>query len=112
MFVYPTEMIVIFSFIVAYLFSTTVILAGLDKICESSHPNRGQNVIVHHYRYLSKGCVTKYASQYTLLVIILYLLLLVLIILYTLLIGKGAAVSTGPLFIITLFPSAFISIAA
>lgn len=109
MFVYPTEMIAIFTFILAYLFATTVILAGLDKIRESSHPNEGHNLMVNHYRCLSKGCVTKYVSQYIPFVIVLYLLLIVLIILYTLLIGNSAAASSGPLFIITLFPSAFMS---
>ena len=92
---YPTSMITIFAFIPAYLFATTVfvaILIKLHRLFSEIH----RMIICIFTAFVTAGLLLSYA--------------VILIFLYSLIVGRGCAVNTGPLFIISLLPPAFIMV--
>ena len=114
MFAFPTQIIIIFTFVTAYLFATTIIFASIIKLFKSG--NKQDN------DHSSQQNIQKSSLQIKLLkrtfigllfiiswLIILYLHVLAVLALYTLLIGRGSVINTGPLFLISLLPSALLS---
>lgn len=124
---YPTQMIAIVTFVLAYLFATTIFSAILINFY--SAPNNTKEAQQDHNVQLNKQDQQKYDKQQpqsqqkqlikTILffamlfipfwLIILYLHCIAIVFLYSLLIGTGSAINTGPLFIISLLPSALVS---
>lgn len=111
MFAYPTQIIVIFSFVIAYLFATTVFSASIAKLYKkfgsaAVETIDGNSVICPGG---FRGKCKKHFSVLTLFIslwlVILYLHFLVFFGAYSLLIGRGAVINTGPLFLVSLFPS-------
>ena len=101
-FVFPAQMIAIFTFVPAYLFASTVIFAIVIKFYGWFLPDA---------RKISKICI--FIPLFLVLCLVLFFIyFLVLVFLYALVIGRGSVVNTGPLFIISLFPSITISIGA
>ena len=101
--VYPSRMIVIFTFVPAYFFATTVVFAVIVKLRGGflrEEGNRKKRTIVFIVVYLASFLV----------IALIYVLFLVF--LYALIVGRGSAVSTGPLTIISVLPSIFISFIA
>ena len=107
MFAYPTQIIVIFSFIMSYLFATTIFYAILVKIY--SNENTSIKKFIKDTKK-EKLCFLFIVGP--LWLVILYLHCLVLLVSYSLLIGKGSVITTGPLFLISLIPSVLLSIIA
>ena len=101
-FVYPTRMIAIFTFVLAYFFATTVIYAVMIKL--------------YGWFLLGINKIIKCSIFITLFVIvslvIMYIYAITLVFIYALIIGKGSVVNTTPLFIISLFPSIILSLGA
>ena len=102
-FAYPTLLIAIFTFVLAYLFTTTIVFAIIIKIYNWFEPTVNKN--------------TKKIGFFVLIIIpswltMLYIYCIVIVFLYSLIIGRGAVVNTGPLLIISLVPSAFVSLVA
>ena len=102
-FAYPTLLIAIFTFVLAYLFTTTIVFAIIIKIYNWFKPTVNKN--------------TKKIGFFVLIIIpswltMLYIYCIVIVFLYSLIIGRGAVVNTGPLLIISLVPSAFVSLVA
>ena len=101
-FVYPTHMIAIFTFVPAYFFVSTVTFAIIIKFYEWFLPNT--NMIL-------KGIF--FTILFTIsFIVIVFIYAIVLVFLYALIIGRGSVVCTGPLFIISLFPSIVLSLGA
>ena len=99
---YPTQMIATLTFALAYLFATTIFSAILYKSCEQFCASSGKNKEMR-----TTLCFT--ALLIPTWIILAYLLLLALLFLYALLIGRGSAINTGPLFVISLLPSVMLS---
>jgi hypothetical protein len=104
---YPTQMIATFTFVLVYLFATTIFSAILYKWCEQYCQST--------YRKMSpkmKLCKITFcfiALIIPIWIVFSYLQLIAIIFLYSLLIGRGSAINTGPLFAISLLPSLLIS---
>ena len=101
--VYPSRMIVIFTFVPAYFFATTVVFAVIVKLRGGflrEEGNRKKRTIIFIAVYLASFLV----------IALIYVLFLVF--LYAVIVGRGSAVSTGPLTIISVLPSIFISFIA
>ena len=102
-FVYPTHMIAIFTFVLAYFFATTIVFAIMIKSYGLFLPQT------------SKKRSKKLTFFILLLMVIVFLMFIYatfLVFLYILIVGRGSIVNTGPLFIISIFPSIIISIGA
>ena len=102
-FVYPTRMIAIFTFVAAYFFATTVVFAIMIKSYGLFWPEA------------NKKRVKKFIFFILLLAMITLLMFIYatfLVFLYILIVGRGSVVSTGPLVIVSLFPSMIISFGA
>ena len=101
-FVYPTRMIGVFTFVLAYFFATTVIFAVMIKLYE--------------WFLLGINKIIKFSIFITLFVIISLVIMLIyaitLVFIYALIIGRGSVVNTTPLFIVSLFPSIILSLGA
>ena len=119
MFAYPTQIIVIFTFVTAYMFATTIFSASILKLYnvlkhksnnnenndqESQQSNQKSTL---QAKVLGKVFVT--LLFITLWLIVIYLHFLVVFASYSLLIGRGSVINTGPLFLISLLPSALLS---
>ena len=119
MFAYPTQIIVIFTFVTAYMFATTIFSASILKLYnvlkhksnnnenndqESQQSNQKSTL---QAKVLGKIFVT--LLFITLWLIVIYLHFLVVFASYSLLIGRGSVINTGPLFLISLLPSALLS---
>ena len=84
---------------VLYLFATTIFSANLF------------NIICRNYRGSSSSwTLFVYGGAFTLFwILMLYLLCIAILFLYSLMVGNGSAVSTGPLAVISLLPSILVS---
>lgn len=141
MFAYPTQIIVIFTFVSAYLFATTIFFASiikLYKLCSKEEDQQTKNDCCFHCcRFLSRCCdFKKWCSKacrqrclsgfqnfvkmgykicplITLFIflwlVIVYLHFLAVLASYSMLIGRGSVINTGPLFLISLLPSVILS---
>ena len=126
MFAYPTQIIVIFTFVTAYLFATTIFSASIVKLYKKLSP-KGDD---HDQQTKMKGIASKASYKkkqefeklkkllkklllftlfMSLWLIIIYLHFLVIFASYPMLIGRGSVINTGPLFLISLLPSAILS---
>ena len=118
-FVYPTRMIVIFAFVIAYLFATSIFSASVVKLYKYNKATGGAyncpDCCILCQCVRGKKCdsvlhTLKYFLLFILLwVVILYLHFLMLFILYLLLVGRASVISTGPSVIISLFTPALVS---
>ena len=102
-FAYPTLMIAIFTFILAYLFATTIFFA----------------ILIKFYASFECTCIGETAKRTGFIAIfflswltMLYMYGIALVFLYSLIIGRGSVINTGPLLAISLFPSVFLSVVA
>ena len=158
MFAYPTQIIVIFTFVTAYLFATTIFSASIVKLYNKFNPpkedDHGQQTKKDFNEHENtdkeepqkktcctcdfKSCRSKISEAWhdfkndwknivkeklkkflkkllvliffiTLWLIIIYLHFLVVFASYSMLIGRGSVINTGPLFLISLLPSAVLS---
>jgi len=100
-FAYPTLMIAIFTFILAYLFATTIFFAILIKFYRSFECN----CIGETSKKIGFGLIFVLAW-----LTMLYIYVIALVFLYVLIIGRGSVINTGPLLAISLFPSVFLSV--
>ena len=127
MFAYPTQIIVIFTFVTAYLFATTIFSANIVKLYQKLSP-KGDD---HDQQTKTKDIASKawykkiqefekrlktllkklslFILFMSLWLIIIYLHFLVIFASYPMLIGRGSVINTGPLFLISLLPSAILS---
>ena len=121
-FVYPTRMIVIFAFIIAYIFATSVFSASIVKLYKHNKASKQRSSSSNTTECCGAcsciGCgswksakdTLKYFLLFVLLwVVIIYLHFIMLFILYLLLVGRASVVTTGPSVIISLFTPALIS---
>ena len=106
MFAHPTQIIAIFTFVTAYLFATSIFSASIVKLYNHFDPkcNTQNNRLLHKLRV-----PFKFALFVALWLIVLYLHFLVIFASYSMLIGRGSVINTGPLFLISLLPSALLS---
>ena len=104
---YPTQMIAIATFVLAYLFATTIFSAILINLY--SAPNSNKQQPQSRQKQLIKTILFFAMLFIPFWLIILYLHCIAIIFLYSLLVGTGSAINTGPLFIISLLPSALVS---
>ena len=89
-FVYPTQMIAVIAFVLAYLFATTVFSALLKK--------------EYYFEFITKKTKLYFFIVYIIIsLIILYLHCIGITFMYLLLIGRGSVINTGPLFLLSLF---------
>ena len=153
MFAYPTQIIVIFTFVTAYLFATSVFSASTVKLynyktefklkdiefkqkckCKCSCRRRDKeskcsccdiirNIITKCCSIIKQVCTLDNLKKIPLILnillpllrfmipwlIIVYLHFLVVFASYSMLIGRGSVINTGPLFLISLLPSAILS---
>ena len=107
-FAYPTRMIAIFTFVPAYLFATTVVVAILIKffrLFEHENEEGAQENV--------RARILKFFTALTMACILMFLLYgIILTFLYSVIVGSGSSVNTGPLFIVSLIPSILIMIVA
>ena len=129
---YPIQVIATLTFVLAYLFATTVFSAILYKWyqqccekhcrqyykqrCESSNGIMKCKTTCEQFSNKDKKpqlCKLTLLCFIVLIIpillILLYLQLIAMVFLYSLLIGRGSAINTGPLFAISLLPSLLIS---
>ena len=115
MFAYPTQIIVIFSFVIAYLFATSIFSAGIVKLYKKLHSDK--HIDETDGQSLQRALILKKALKgfaifmlfISLWIIILYLHFLVVFGAYSLLVGRGSVINTGPSFIISLIPSVILT---
>ena len=115
-FAFPTQVIVIFTFVTAYLFATTICFASTIKLLKSGN-KQNNNQSSQQLQNSQKSTLQTKLLMPVLIgllfiiswLIIIYLHILAALILYTLLIGRGSVINTGPLFVISLLPSALLS---
>ena len=118
MFAYPTQIIVIFTFVTAYLFATTVFSASIIKLYNHLKHKSGRNE--RNSQQLQNSALRAKLMPLlkvvfvnllfiTLWLIVVYLHFLAIFAFYSLLIGRGSVINTGPLFLISLLPSAVLS---
>ena len=124
MFAYPTQIIVIFTSVSAYLFATSIFFASIVKIynefkTNASRDGQQNRNLRHMLSEINKrsccGFKEKIPSKRTILLLVvlfvcpwlisLYLHFLLVFALYPILIGKGSVINTGPLLLISLLPS-------
>ena len=119
MFAYPTQIIVIFTFVTAYMFATSIFSASIIKLYSVLKHNSSSNENNDQESQQSNQKSTKLAKLLkvvfvglifaTLWLIVIYLHFLVVFASYSFLIGRGSVINTGPLFLISLLPSAVLS---
>ena len=153
MFAYPTQIIVIFTFVISYLFATSIFSASIVKLYNQFDSNKSnqQSELQNEQQSnqqsnccsrtcerlketisriceklsswkegLKRNCPEKLKRILKILfyfvlpfmsmwLIILYLHFLVVFASYSLLIGRGSVINTGPLFLISLLPSVLLS---
>ena len=125
-------MITTLKFVLSYLFATTVFSASLFKICRNYKDSRGccinsrkniklsyfsnsvakSNVCLKILSRVKSECWTLFVYDGSLIlfcILVLYMHCIAILFLYSLLIGKGSTISTGPLAVISLFPSILVS---
>ena len=118
-FAYPTQIIVIFTFVTAYMFATSIFSASIIKLYgvlkhdssnnenndqESQQSNQKSTKLAKLLKVVFVGLIFA-----TLWLIVIYLHFLVVFASYSFLIGRGSVINTGPLFLISLLPSAVLS---
>lgn len=112
---YPTQMIATLTFVLSYLFATTIFSASLFNICRNYIDLRiiyCTNLDKQRKQSLKSVILALfvYGGSFTLFCILtLYLHCIAILFLYSLLIGRGSAISTGPLAVISLLPSIVVS---
>ena len=117
MFAYPTQIIVIFTFVTAYMFATSIFSASIIKLYgvlkhdssnnennDSQQSNQKSTKLAKLLKVVFVGLIFA-----TLWLIVIYLHFLVVFASYSFLIGRGSVINTGPLFLISLLPSAVLS---
>ena len=102
-FVYPTRMIAIFTFVLAYFFATTIAFAIMIKSYGLFLPRTNQ---------IRTKKLTFFALLLMFIVLLMFIYTTFLVFLYMLIVGRGSIVNTGPLFVISLFPSIILSLGA
>ena len=101
---YPTQIIATLTFVLAYLFATTIFSAILYKWYEQHHESRNKNKFLTR-----KATFCLIVLMFFIWVFLLCLQFIAIVLLYLLLIGRGSAINTGPLFAISLLPSLLLS---
>ena len=128
MFAYPTQIIVIFTSVSAYLFATSVFFASIVKLYNEFNTNGSgdEQQAKKKCKQMSEkdrqsccGFKKNIPSKKTILLLFilfvcpwlvtLYLHFLLVFALYPILIGKGSVINTGPLFLISLLPSIIVT---
>ena len=104
---YPTQMLATFTFVLAYLFATTIFSAILYKWCEQYCQSTYKEMSLEMKLY--KTTLYFIALIIPIWIIFFCLQLIAIVFLYSLLIGRGSAINTGPLFAVSLLPSLLIS---
>lgn len=106
-FIYPSRMLVIFTFIPAYFFMTTVIFAIIFKYYTPFLTDQNR-------RYMYQKLCTFSIAFITICMVMAITYTLVLVILYAVMIGRGSVVSTNTLTnkILSLAPSIFVTLSA
>ena len=97
-FVYPTWMIVIFAFVIAYLFATSIFSGSSTSTIKP---------VVEHTTVQTAALSASVLGAKN--VTLFYLHFLMLFILYLFLVGRASVISTGPSVIISLFTPALVS---
>ena len=101
-FAYPTQVIAVWTLIVAFLFAMTVHFAILIKYYKQVVPKPRRK---QRWKTVKFALLRFIPST----VLVLYSHMLVVVVLYSLLIGRGSVITTGPLFVLSVMPSVFIS---
>ena len=102
-FVYPTRMIAIFTFVLAYFFATTIAFAIMIK---------SYGLFLPHTNKKRTKKLTFFVLLLMVIIFLMFIYTTFLVFLYILTVGRGSIVNTGPLFIISLFPSIILSLGA
>ena len=105
--VYAIQMLATLTFVLAYLFATTIFSAIIYKRCEQYCHSTYKKMSLEMKLYIT--ILYFIAMIIPFWIIFLYLSMIAIVFLYTLLIGRGSAINTGPLFAISLLPSLLIS---
>ena len=120
-FAYPTQIIVIFTFVTAYMFATSIFSASIIKLYgvlkhdSSNNENNDQESQQSNQKSIKLKLAKLLKVVFiglifaTLWLIVIYLHFLVVFASYSFLIGRGSVINTGPLFLISLLPSAILS---
>lgn len=111
---YPTQMIAILACVLSFLFATTVFSAILFKYVRKIVTEKWFSHVVTRDRARSRTTISFY---YILLVVMIvpfliwiaYIHFVAVVLLYSLIVGRGSVITTGPIFVISLLPSAFLS---
>ena len=117
MFAYTTQILVIFTFVAAYLFATTIFSASIVKLykhlsSKTSNEMDDCPADEHFNRKKILRVIGISVLFFSLWVVILGLHFLAIFISYSLLIGKGSVINTGPLVVLSLLPSVLLSVFA
>ena len=104
---YPTQMLAIVTFVLTYLFATTILATIIIK----GFINAFETTQQWQWRECLKCNNVCYAvaSFIVIITVILITICIVLIFMYLVLIGRGSAINTGPLYIISLAPSVIVA---
>ena len=97
---YPTQMIALLTFALAYVFATTIFSAIIYKISEQCFESTKKVFLCFAALIIPTWIISS------------YLLIIANLFLYIILIGRGSAITTGPLFVISLLPSLLLSVIA
>ena len=107
---YPTQMLAIMIFALVYLFATTILAAiliqmfnpSIFKLRKNEQSTTNETGVQYPWWYYAIVFISY-------MIFMLFALFIGVLSLYSLLIGKGSAINTAPLFVISLLPSALVS---
>ena len=117
MFAYPTQMFVIFTFVFAYLFATSIFSASIVKLYKHLSSKASYEQVDCTADQMFNQKLPKKVLRvigflllfFSLWIVILGLHFLAIFVGYSMLIGKGSVINTGPLVVLSLLPSALLS---
>ena len=106
-FAYPTKMVAVVTFVLAFLFSMVVLFALLAHFYERLAPTR---FTTENFKKLRIYTITFFlVALCVFLPVVAYFFGLLYVLLYVLVIGRASVVTTGPLAALSLLPSAILS---
>ena len=109
-FVYPAQMIAILAFILSFLFATTVFAAILFKYLMKLLNDDKISCCECYLMKIRQHKTTSFLMTFSLFSLItIYIHSIIVVILYSLIIGRGSVITTGPIFFISLLLPALLS---